>query len=430
MCADPGSGGHSAAYYFRCLETQKQKSGLDKAPFFLSIHPLSEPDTLYRIFDPIELQAVRRLAFSYGDWARIEAFRRAVIGLLLALDFVPAGDSQKQSYLIQDIREGSRGLLRQGDTRSIQQQLDSLKTYLSLANLQSPMPAFQQLKTTWSDLVRHPARWRTFVPVPAWHGWDNQYTNWLSAVIFHFDFGRNDANRDVSRSIRSLLPRTMLFAGLGILLAFLMAIPLAMWSAANVGKKRERMVATGLFMLDSLPSFWLGLMLLFFLADPEYLGWFPSSWEPNAPFWQQVHSMILPLLVYINGSLAFLTRTLRASILEIQREPFILTARAQGYSQRHILWRHTLRPALLPMITVIGTVFPLLVSGSVILEELFNINGLGYTILKSTLSNERNIVLAVFTLSSLLTLLGYFVSDLLYAWADPRIRFHQLPPSR
>lgn len=135
--------------------------------------------------------------------------------------------------------------------------------------------------------------------------------------------------------------------------------------------------------------------------------------------------MILPLFAYSYGSMAFLTRTLRSSLMEVQRAGFIQTVRAMGYSEQRILWRHSLRPALLPLITVTGAIFPLLVGGSVILEGMFNIQGLGYTILKSTLNNEQNVILAVFTLSAMMTVAGYFVADILYAWADPRIRLHQ-----
>lgn len=427
-CLDLGAVHTPPGFYFDCLLKEREKQGLDKAPFFLSVHPLSEPDTLFLFINPLEQQAIERLCWSFGNWPRIQDFREAVKYFLQVQNDAYRSlnePDQQTSYLFQDIREISISLLRSGSDKEIERSLIGVKKILQDHQLQGLERALVPVTASWTVVTQQTSRWKTFIPVVSWHGLNTQYLDWLSAVIFRFDFGKNEANATVARSIKALLPNTLLFTGLGILFSFLISIPLAIWSARNIGKKRERIVGVGLFMLDSVPGFWLALILLIFLADPEYLGWFPSSYEPDSLPGRRIHSMILPLFAYTYGSLAFLTRTLRSSLLEVQQAPFVQTVKAMGYSERRILWRHTLRPALLPLITVVGAVFPLLVGGSVILEGLFNIQGLGYTILKSTLNNEQNIILAVFTLSAIMTVLGYFVSDILYAWADPRIRLQQ-----
>lgn len=427
-CLDIGAVHTPPGFYFDCVVSERSKRGLDKAPFFFNVRPLSEPDSLYLFIDPLEQEAIQRLCWEFGNWPRIQEFRNTVKTFLESQNetyLSRSQPSQQTTYLFQDLREISISLLRNGSQQNIDQSIEALGNKLEEIKSTALAPELVRLTSAWQDVVHNPSRWKTFVPVFSWHGLNNQYLDWLSAVIFRFDLGRNEANVAVINSITSLLPNTLLFTGLGILISFLISIPLAIWAVRNVGKKRERVVGLGLFMLDSVPAFWLALMLLIFLADPEYLGWFPSSYEPDALPARRLHSMVLPLFAYTYGSLAFLTRTLRSSLLEVQDAPFVQTVRAMGYSEKRILWRHTLRPALLPLITVAGAVFPLLVGGSVILEGLFNIQGLGYTILKSTLNNEQNVILAVFTLSAIMTLLGYFVADILYAWADPRIRLHQ-----
>ena len=372
---------------------------------------------------------MRRLCWEYGNWPLIETFRQEVLRFVDLQERVWSQISSPDPttrFSFQKMRVQALGLLSSDRPESIIIGMARLDTLTQPDSLRELRNGFESLKRTWTAVQEHPARWRTFVPWVTFHGFDNRYFDWLEALLFRFDLGKNQDKGNAIDGIKNLLPVTMMFTGLGILFALLFSIPLAIWSVTNVGKKRERAFGIGLFVLDSIPAFWMALLLWMALANPDHqITLFPGSYEPNAPFWGRIHSMILPLFAYTYGSLAFLTRTLRGSLLEIQREPYIKTAIALGYSPRQILWRHSLRPALLPLITVIGTVFPAMVGGSVILEKIFIIHGLGETILKATMNNDPNIILAVFTLSGLLTLVGYFVSDLLYTWADPRIRFQQ-----
>ncbi len=414
--------------YRKCLQEKARARGLDKPVFFISFQPLSEPDSLHRLSDPKEREAAKRLAWEYGNWPLIEAFRIEIQAYLdaehktfrEAIDLDTA--SQEQFRVARDI---CVSLLRNGQPERIGNHLQRLEMTLSSNSRQVLQPAFLSLRHRWDALDAQPQRWRTYIPWIHWQGFDTQYLHWLGGVILRLDFGTDNDNVKVINRIRGLLPTTMLFTGWGIFLGFVISIPLALWSVRHAGQKRERAVGVLLFSLDSVPSFWMALMLLTFLADPERLGWFPSTYEAQAAFWPRLHSMALPLFAYTYGSLAFLTRSLRGSLLEIQQEPYVRTALALGYSDRRILWRHSLRPALLPMITIIGKIFPAMVGGSVILENIFSINGIGQSMLSSSLDGTgKSLVLTLFTLSAILTLLGYFVADLLYTWADPRIRFH------
>ncbi len=408
--------------YRDCTRHQRASRGYDQPHFLFSIHPLSQPSDLYLIDHPAERSAIDRLCWELGCTDSVLAFREVIFRLIGEQAVLPPPDSSLR-FVAQDLRQATVSLLREGNPDKITYQLQRVdsfsKPFVALT------PAVQALKLQWEHATQNPARWRTFVPWFTWHGLNNQYLQWLAALVFRFDGGTNMENVKVLDVVKPLLPVTVLFTGLGILLALAISIPLAVWAAMNAGSLAERGLGLSLLALDAVPSFWMALMLLTYLADQEALGWFPSTWLPDAPWPKRLNSMVLPLFAYTYGSLAFLTRTLRASLLEMAREPFLLTARAQGYSPARLMWRHQLRPALLPIFTVLGALLPSLIGGSVVLENLFEINGIGQKILEGVLGNDQNLVLAVFTLSGLLTVLGYFLSDLLVAWADPRIRFQR-----
>lgn len=412
----------SPQQYLECARRERATRGYDQPLFLFSIHPLSQPGDLYLIDHPDERKAIDRLCWELGCTDAVLAFRDSAFRLLEQQALLPTPEPGLR-FVAQDLRQAMVALLREGDPASVTYQLDRIDSLSG--HFPTLAPAVFALRNQWNRAAGNPARWRTFVPCLTWHGLQNQYLDWLAALVFRFDGGTSMENIRVFDSIRPLLPVTMLFTGLGILLALAISLPLAIWAARHAGSRAERGLGVGLLALDAVPGFWMALMLLIYLADVESSGYFPSTWLPDAPFPKRLHSMVLPLFAYTYGSLAFLTRTLRASLLEIAREPFLLTAKAKGYSPSRLLWNHQLRPALLPVFTVLGALLPSLIGGSVVLENLFDINGIGQKILDGVMRNEQNLVLAVFTLSGLLTVLGYFLSDLLVAWADPRIRLRQ-----
>ena len=131
--------------------------------------------------------------------------------------------------------------------------------------------------------------------------------------------------------------------------------------------------------------------------------------------------MVLPLIAYTYSSLAFLSRLMRVSMLETVHQDYIRTARAKGLSEYQVIYKHALRNALLPIITVFANVFPAAIGGSVILETIFTIPGMGLETYQAIQTQNYPVVIGVFTLTGLLTLIGYLVADVLYAYTDPRI---------
>ena len=214
------------------------------------------------------------------------------------------------------------------------------------------------------------------------------------------------------------------------LLAWGIAIPLGAWSAVRRGTRRERTVALLLFGLHSLPGFWLALVLVLAFGAAG-LGWLPvlglhsaGARELGPLAWTLdllAHS-ILPVLALTLSSLAYLARQVRASMLDVLSQEYVVTARSKGLPERVVLRRHALRNALLPSITLAALILPALVGGSVIVETIFGLPGMGRYAYEAMLERDFAVIQAVTALSGLLTLFALLVADVLYALADPRIR--------
>ncbi|MBK7643595.1 MAG: ABC transporter permease [Planctomycetes bacterium] len=214
------------------------------------------------------------------------------------------------------------------------------------------------------------------------------------------------------------------------LFAFAIAIPLGAWSAVRRGHKRERGVALLLFTLHSIPGFWLALLLVLGFGASG-LSWLPvlglhsagaselSGWEWTLDL---VRHSILPVLALALGSLAYLARQVRGSMLEALAQEYVITARSKGLPERVVILRHALRNALLPTITLAVMILPALVGGSVIVETIFGIPGMGRYAYEALLERDYAVIQAVTALSAFVTLLALLFADVCYAWADPRIR--------
>ena len=297
------------------------------------------------------------------------------------------------------------------------------------------LPVFYfSINTLSSSNTESPA-WYKYVPDIHFYGTHNQYHRWLSAIVLHGDFGTSyDTRMPVINEIITHLPWTLTLSLLSTLLAFGISIPIGMYAAQKKGKMFDRISATGLFILFSLPNFFVASMLLVFFANPRFFGWFPESGVQDAvlfdqtwPFWVKlVHwapYLVLPLITYTYSSIAFLSRQMRAGAIEIFDQDYITTARAKGLGETTILWKHVFRNSLAPIITTFAHVFPIAVTGSIIIESLFSIPGMGREIYQAVLNYDYPVIVAIFTIIGFLTLTGYLVSDILYAMADPRISY-------
>jgi peptide/nickel transport system permease protein len=264
-----------------------------------------------------------------------------------------------------------------------------------------------------------------------------QYIRWLGRIL-HADLGRSFKDqRLVWEKIRERMPLTITLNSLALLITYGIAIPLGILSAVKTGSIADRVSTLIIFMLYSLPSFWVGTLIIIFLCGGDFLDWFPPAglhaldYDPEWPLLRRLgdylHHLAMPLLVTTYGSFAFLSRVLRSSMLEVKLQDYVRTARAKGVSERVVIVRHILRNSIIPIVTNLGLLLPALIGGSVIIETIFSLPGLGFLGYQAVLARDYPVVLALFSVGSALTLVGILISDLLLVLVDPRISFEGKP---
>jgi peptide/nickel transport system permease protein len=261
-------------------------------------------------------------------------------------------------------------------------------------------------------------------PVPV------QYWNWLKRLV-QFDFGRSLSpdGRPVIDKIKERLPITILINTLSMIIIICVAIPLGILSATRPGSLFDKSTTVFVFVGFAIPTFWLALLCMIFFG--VQLGWLPisglrsfdypqlSDWSK---FWNYTEHLILPVLVSAFGSLAGLSRYMRANMLEVVRQDYITTARAKGLDERTVIYKHALRNAVLPVVTILGLSIPGLIGGSVIFESIFAIPGMGQLFYMSVVARDYTVVMGILVIGAVLTLGGNMLADISYALVDPRIR--------
>lgn len=257
-----------------------------------------------------------------------------------------------------------------------------------------------------------------------------QYMDWLTRLL-HGDFGNSmsaDA-RPVLDKIFERLPLTVSMNAISLVLTLLIAIPVGIISACRPNSLLDRSVTVFVFLGFAMPSFWLALLLMLFFGID--LQWLPISGltsmdyahlSPWGKFCDLTSHLALPITVYTVGSLAGMSRYMRACMLEVLRQDYILTARAKGLSPHQVILRHALRNALLPVITLLGLSVPGLIGGSVIIESIFALPGLGQLFYSAVMARDYTMIMGNLVLGAILTLAGNLLADFCYGIADPRIR--------
>ena len=215
-----------------------------------------------------------------------------------------------------------------------------------------------------------------------------------------------------------------------IVLTYLIAVPLGVFSAAYPRSRVDHLMTVGLFVLYSLPSFWVADVLRMEFGDPNGRIWFPilglhddgyERMPVGERFLDYLHHLVLPVFCLTYGLLAYLSRQMRAGMLEVMKQDYIRTAEAKGASKARVILVHALRNGLFPIITLFATVLPFLIGGNVIIESIFNIPGMGQLAYRAVLLREYDAAMATLIFSAVLTLFGILVSDLLYVVVNPRV---------
>lgn len=278
---------------------------------------------------------------------------------------------------------------------------------------------------------QHPTPWTERLTFRL-NGLQNQFHLWVSDMMT-LDFGTSfQDNRPVFEKIMERMPVTLAMSVLAVLVSYLVAIPLGIYSATHSGSLWDRVSTFLLFALYSLPTFWVGTMAIVFLCNPEFFSVFRTGlrsvnysehWGMFEKLQDYAVHLALPMLVYVYPTFAFISRQMRSGMMEVIRQDYIRTARAKGLSERTVIYKHALRNSLIPIITLLAGVLPSLVGGSVIVESIFSIPGMGKLALDAMIARDYPTIMAVFTLSAVLTLVGILIADIMYSVVDPRISY-------
>lgn len=257
---------------------------------------------------------------------------------------------------------------------------------------------------------------------------------WLKRIVLHGDFGESatvEPGKSVTRIIVDHLGVSLKLNIWAIAVTYLLAIPIGVLSAAHAGSLFDRSAETGSFILYSLPVMWVGLLLQALFCEGGRFPIFPLGGTPpshllDMTIWryelEQARYMFLPVVCLSYGGIAGLSRYARGSVLQNIRADYLRTARAKGVSETTLLWKHAFRNAFITMITLFSGILPSLISGSVMVEYIFNLPGMGTLSLLALSSRDYPLQMALFAFAGALTLAGILLGDLLYMLADPRIR--------
>ena len=257
------------------------------------------------------------------------------------------------------------------------------------------------------------------------------------------DLGRSWAKgRTVTDLYKEALPITILLNVVSTPIIYFIAIFAGIYAARHRGKFIDVASGTTMIGLWSMPTIWAGVLLIGFLASEQYIRWFPTG-GLNSPAAEEmtflpsmnaggfergwlldrIWHLFLPIICMTYGGFAFLSKLMRSAMLENMHADFVRTARAKGVDEGTVLWQHTFRNSLLPLITVAAYLIPGLIAGSIIVEKIFSIQGMGYMMIDAVFARDREVVLANTLVAGLVTLVCLLIADVCYAIADPRVSY-------
>lgn len=258
-----------------------------------------------------------------------------------------------------------------------------------------------------------------------------QYGTWMNRLV-HFNFGKSwEHKKPVIEVIIERIPISLQLALPAVLLVYLLAIPLGVFSATHKDHLADKTLTVLLFILYSLPTFWIGLIMIQTLTSGP-LGFFPTGGMNSTGYEQmgwlgQIKDRLLhlamPIFCMTYGGLAYISRQMRAAMLEVINQDYIRTAKAKGLWAGVVIWKHVFWNSTIPILTLLAGLLPVLMGGSVIIEVIFSIQGMGLASFGAVMSNDRPMIMAIMFCYAVLVLIGILLVDIAYAFVDPRITY-------
>lgn len=393
---------------------------LDRPLFYFAMKPVMFPDTFYKVQYPEAVKVQKKLLLATGDWALVQTYFQTLTAFYEKVAQTENG--QVSIFWKQQLHE-------MANTADL-----SVVKAACQASGEMREPYIEELRKIEGLLIRLSYQSPSFfswLPFPRWNGFDNQFHLWFSKII-HGDIGISSRDgRPVLDKLKEAIPWTLWVNGLAILLAYMFAMPVGILMAVLPKSRWLRWINNFLLALYALPAFWVGSMLLFQATLPEYgfsffsiSGW--SGLQREGGFLSQpipfLLQLSLPVFCMSYGLAAYLTSYMQSTFSKVLKEPYMLFAKTKGISRTRLYFKHALPNALLPQIVFVAGIIPALITGSVVIEVIFNIPGMGRLFIDSMLSQDFTTVYSFVLLVSVLTAVGLIVSDILLVVTDPRIR--------
>jgi peptide/nickel transport system permease protein len=373
------------------------------------------PDTLYRVFSYHRREKLVKMALASGEWAPVAAYEQQLSACVRALEAVP------DSLLVRnEVNVLLQALINRSNIDDCRNDLDSLH---QKALNTTALSSIDACKTALSAI---PTRNGWGHPVFYWYGLNNQYHDWLTGKY------ASESSSPWKRTRYSM--SVSLFINLtALVLALLLGILTGMWTT-RLPQRKERVSSRVLILIYVVPVLLIACVLRYLFATPGH-GLF-SSWiggvGPGIYDSERISFMawvvankgklLLPIIALAIHFTALIALQMRTGMVAILKHDYIRTARAKGLSETAVYWRHAFPNALSPVITVMGMILPAAVSGAIVVEAVFNINGLGYTIIEAIQTGNYPVMMSIVMLAAVLTVVGSLLADICLAWLDPRIR--------
>lgn len=259
-----------------------------------------------------------------------------------------------------------------------------------------------------------------------------RYMIWLKNIVT-LDFGESFSTEEpVTTLVASKFPVSLQFGIISLILTYIICVPLGIWKAVRDGSRFDTSTSVMLMILYSLPPLILGILLRVYLAGGQFVDWFPlgdlySDNYMELTTWGKIQDrvmhFILPLTCYVVGNFTVITFLMKNSLLDEIKLDYVRTARAKGLDEKSVIYKHALRNALIPIATGLSSFLAVFFAGSIIIEQIFNLDGMGLLGYKAALSRDYNVLMALIFFQALLALVGRLLSDITYVLIDPRIDF-------
>ena len=254
--------------------------------------------------------------------------------------------------------------------------------------------------------------------------WD-QYYQYLRGLVLHFNLGYSyKYNQSVASLIGERLPKTLVLVGISTVFALIVAVPLGVIQVVRRNKPVDYTLTGLSFIFYAMPPFLLGtLLILYFSIDLHLFSEEAPQGASIGSIVSDPRALVLPVLTLSAVTIASFSRYMRSSLMEAMTEDYIRTARAKGSGSRRVLFRHALRNALIPIITLLGLALPNIVSGAILTETVFNFPGMGLLTVTAAQDTDVPLLLGTTFVATLATVVGSLIADVLYAVVDPRVRY-------